>query len=103
MAEATPDAASLAAENNIDLESVQGTGQAGKILVGDVRKLIVPEEEDYGIPADREVPEEYEHMPAAWMRAYAYAANYSKNNRVKACVVFAEARWQDKEFQEPRG
>lgn len=52
------------------------------------------------IPEDRPIPEEYEDRPDAWKRAYAHAANYSKHNTVKACVVFAESRWQDKEFQD---
>jgi len=55
---------------------------------------------DIDIPEDRPIPEEYESMPDAWKRAYAHAANYSKHNGVKACVVFAESRWQDEEFQD---
>lgn len=53
------------------------------------------------IPEDRPIPEEYEDYPDSWKRAYAHAANYSKGNGVKACVIFAEQRHQDPEFQDP--
>lgn len=53
------------------------------------------------IPEDRPIPELYEDYPDSWKRAYAYAANYSKGNGVKACVIFAEQRHQDDEFQDP--
>lgn len=52
------------------------------------------------IPEDRAIPEEYEDRPDSWKRAYAHAANYSKHNSVKACIIFAETRWQDEEFQD---
>ena len=38
--EATEDAAALAAEHNIDLAAVTGTGAGGRILVKDIRALI---------------------------------------------------------------
>lgn len=100
MAEATPDAAELAAAHSIDLSDVKGSGADGKILKADVRKLIPSVEEDYGIPEDRPVPEEFANMPASWHRAYAHAANYSKHNGVKACVIYADTRMHDQEYQD---
>jgi pyruvate/2-oxoglutarate dehydrogenase complex dihydrolipoamide acyltransferase (E2) component len=38
--EASPAAVKLAAENDIDLADVEGTGKGGKVTVTDVRKLI---------------------------------------------------------------
>jgi pyruvate/2-oxoglutarate dehydrogenase complex dihydrolipoamide acyltransferase (E2) component len=38
--EATPAAVRLAEENGIDLAEVEGTGADGKIVVGDIKKLI---------------------------------------------------------------
>lgn len=56
--------------------------------------------EEFGIPEDRPIPEDYLNREDAWYRAYAHAANYSKHNGIKACVIFAEARWLDEEFQD---
>lgn len=99
MAQVTDAAAKLAAEHGIDLEAVTGSGKDGQITQADILKL-VNVEEDFGIPADRPVPEELETSPAPWKRAYAYAARYSKFNGVKACVIFADTRMHDQEFQD---
>lgn len=65
------------------------------------RKKAATSETEFDIPEDRAIPELYEDYPDPWKRAYAYAANYSKGNGVKACVIFAEQRHQDEQFQDP--